>query len=97
MENKFKLLVIWLLQLESKYHMSHGLSWKALHLIGDAHANNIVLDWFWIFFLGHTVYFCSHMHNDQISCSNEIVFLTYQTCDHMVDYGSDFVLYQQYL
>jgi len=36
-------LVIWLVQPKSKYHISHGLSWRILHSSREVHSINIVL------------------------------------------------------
>ena len=44
-------------------------------------------------FLGHIASSCIHMHNDQIFYSNDIESLIYQTCDHLADLGSNYVLY----
>ena len=85
---------------ESKYHMSHGISWMVLHSIWDVHAINIALDKLLcsstgsgFSFLGHIASSCIHMHNDQICYNNDIEFFTYQTCDHLDDLGSDSFLY----
>ena len=42
MENRFKIRVIWLLYLESKDHMSHGISWTIVHPVRDAQAKIIM-------------------------------------------------------
>ena len=43
-------------------------------------------------FLGHIASSCIHMHNDQISYSNDIEFLIYQTSGHLADLGFDYLL-----
>ena len=73
---------------ESKYHMSHEISWMVLHSIGDIHAINIALEKCWYLLtgfgfalLGHTASSYIHMHNDQIYYNNDIEFFNYQTSD----------------
>ena len=84
--------------------MSCRLSWTTLHSIGDAYAINIALveelvlvDWFGICLPCHIVSSYIHMHNDQISYSNDIEFFIYQTSGHLANLGSGYILYHWHL
>ena len=48
-------------------------------------------------FLDHIASSCIHMYHGQISYINEIEFFIYRTCDHLVDFSYDSVLYQRHL